>query len=83
MLLQNDDYAAALKAIAEPPSAHGTSETYQFERAYCLYRLHREQEALKAIGELKEKQGSDFKSDEGRKVANLEAQIVSESSSSR
>jgi signal recognition particle subunit SRP72 len=39
-----------------------------FERAYCLYRLHREKEALSILEGLGKR---------GRKEEHLEAQIVS------
>ena len=61
--LQTDDYASALALLDNPPS--GT--TLDFERAYCLYRLHREQEALEILSKISSK---------GRKEEHLEAQIV-------
>jgi signal recognition particle subunit SRP72 len=63
--LHTDDYAAALSLLDNPPAA---ATSLEFERAYCLYRLHREKEALG----LMEKLQSD-----GRKEKHLEAQIVS------
>lgn len=62
--LHTDDYASALTLLDNPPSS---APSLDFERAYCLYRLHREKEAL----ELMEKLQSD-----GRKEKHLEAQIV-------
>ncbi|WWC69534.1 uncharacterized protein I206_103476 [Kwoniella pini CBS 10737] len=59
--LQTDDYNSALSLLDTPPK---DAETLEFERAYCLYRLHREKEALGLIS------GKD-----GRKVNHLEAQI--------
>ncbi|KAK8869879.1 hypothetical protein IAR55_000447 [Kwoniella newhampshirensis] len=61
--LQTDDYSAALALLDNPPSA---ASSLEFERAYCLYRLHREKEALVVLDGLK---GKD------RKVEHLEAQI--------
>ncbi|WWC61202.1 uncharacterized protein I303_103782 [Kwoniella dejecticola CBS 10117] len=59
--LQTDDYPAALSLLDTPPK---DAEALEFERAYCLYRLHREKEALELIT-----------GKEGRKVNHLEAQI--------
>ena len=61
--LQTDDYDSALKLLEKPPAP---TLALDFERAYCLYRLSREQEALEALGELKK----------GRKEMHLEAQVV-------
>lgn len=63
--LQTDDYSAALELVSTPPSGTGSLD---FEKAYCLYRLHREKEALDIVEKLSER---------GRKVDHLEAQIVS------
>ena len=59
--LHTDDYASALALVDNPP----TAARLDFERAYCLYRLHREKEALEILGMIK-----------GRKEEHLEAQIV-------
>jgi hypothetical protein len=63
--LHTDDYPAAIELLVDPPS---TASSLDFERAYCLYRLHREKEALAVLEGL---------TDRGRKVEHLEAQIVS------
>ncbi|KAE8538054.1 hypothetical protein D1P53_006121 [Cryptococcus gattii VGV] len=61
--LQTDDYTSAL-SLLDHPSHEGSLD---FERAYCLYRLHREKEALEVLKGLNEK---------GRKMDHLEAQIL-------
>ncbi|WRT67060.1 uncharacterized protein IL334_004026 [Kwoniella shivajii] len=61
LYLQTDDYTSALSLLDKPPTSEGSLD---FERAYCLYRLHREKEALNLI-----------EGKEGRKVQHLEAQI--------
>ncbi|ORY33731.1 hypothetical protein BCR39DRAFT_518912 [Naematelia encephala] len=58
--LQIDDYTAALELLSSPSAP----SDLKFERAYCLYRLHREKEAMAMLDGL-----------EGRKVMHLEAQI--------
>jgi signal recognition particle subunit SRP72 len=63
--LQIDDYAAALELVSSPPEGAGE---LQFEKAYCLYRLHREAEALEGLDKIGSK---------GRKEQHLDAQIVS------
>lgn len=62
--LQTDDYTSALSLLDHPSN----EQSLDFERAYCLYRLHREKEALEVLKGLSEK---------GRKTDHLEAQIVS------
>lgn len=90
LLLQTDQYATALDAIstytssASPSSSSSTA--YQFERAYCLYRLHRSSEALVILSDLKKQASSsassssseepDYTSEQSRKLLNLEAQIL-------
>lgn len=69
--LQTDDYTTALDIVSNPPSGAGPLD---FERAYCLYRLHREKEALAIVEKLGER---------GRRVDHLEAQIVSDSQGHR
>jgi signal recognition particle subunit SRP72 len=66
LYLQTDAYTSALALVESPPS--GAASSLDFERAYCLYRLHREKEALAVLDGL---------GDKGRKVEHLEAQIVS------
>jgi hypothetical protein len=63
--LHTDDYPAAIELLFHPPEA---ASSLEFERAYCLYRLHREKEALVVLEGL---------SSRGRKEEHLEAQIVS------
>ncbi|WWD15845.1 hypothetical protein CI109_100269 [Kwoniella shandongensis] len=63
LYLQTDEYSAALALLDAPPSS---TSSLDFERAYCLYRLHREKEALAVLEGLKDKD---------RKVDHLEAQI--------
>ncbi|WVW83191.1 hypothetical protein I302_105209 [Kwoniella bestiolae CBS 10118] len=60
--LQTDDYTSAISLLDNPPK--DSKDALEFERAYCLYRLHREKEALELI-----------EGKEGRKVHHLEAQI--------
>lgn len=61
--LHTDDYASALTTLDSSDMA----SALVFERAYCLYRLHREKEALDVL----QKTGGS-----GRKEKHLEAQIV-------
>lgn len=42
--LHTDDYASALELVTS-----SSQPNLDFERAYCLYRLHREREALEAL----------------------------------
>ncbi|BEJ16066.1 hypothetical protein CspHIS471_0506710 [Cutaneotrichosporon sp. HIS471] len=60
--LHTDNYAAALDLVENPPSP----AQLQFERAYCLYRLHRERDALQQIQEMKAR---------GRREEHLKAQV--------
>jgi signal recognition particle subunit SRP72 len=50
--------------VSGPPAA---AETLDFETAYCLYRLHREREALAALERI---------ADRGGRERHLEAQVV-------
>ncbi|EIW69627.1 hypothetical protein TREMEDRAFT_68788 [Tremella mesenterica DSM 1558] len=61
--LQTDEYSAALDLVV----SYQDESELQFERAYCLYRLHREREALKV---LEAKIG-----EKGRRELHLEGQI--------
>lgn len=63
--LHTDDYASALSTL----DSSDLAKPLVFERAYCLYRLHRERDALDILGQT---------SADGRKEKHLEAQIVSE-----
>lgn len=86
LLLQTDRYADALEVFEKyspssptpltekNPSAGQTGE-FDFERAYCLYRLHRPAEALKLIDSGGREGG--YEEDENRKVGHLKGQIVS------
>ncbi|CAD6577284.1 MAG: hypothetical protein TREMPRED_001899 [Tremellales sp. Tagirdzhanova-0007] len=60
--LHTDDYQAALDLLANAPS----SSPLDFEKSYCLYRLHREKEAAVILMGLVER---------GRKELHLEAQV--------
>jgi signal recognition particle subunit SRP72 len=62
--LHTDEYASALAVL----DSSSLASSLEFERSYCLYRLHREKEALKVLQKA---------STSGRKVKHLEAQIVS------
>lgn len=64
LLLQTEDYKAALLLIDTDPAL------YAFERAYSLYRLHQEDEAREILSVLKAEKEDD------RGVAHLEAQMV-------
>lgn len=61
--LHTDDYASALAVL----DSSSLASSLEFERSYCLYRLHREKEALEILQKA---------STTGRKVKHLEAQIV-------
>lgn len=67
LLLQTEQYDSALALIAE------LNEQRSFERAYALYRLHREEDATQVLEEIK----SHGKEVEQRGVMHLEAQLVS------
>ncbi|OCF35430.1 signal recognition particle subunit SRP72 [Kwoniella heveanensis BCC8398] len=69
LYLQTDDYTSALALLDTPPTGTTSSSgTLAFERAYCLYRLHREKEALRLLEEF-------APSERDRKVQHLDAQI--------
>ncbi|KAI9573169.1 hypothetical protein HD554DRAFT_1151905 [Boletus coccyginus] len=67
LLLQTEQYDAALTLIADSTSGGGPD--YTFEEAYAMYRLHREAEAAAALGKIKGS-GKDH-----RGVLHLEAQL--------
>ena len=81
LLLQTDQYAAALAMTQAPTSLPNESSTETegegsdraFERAYSLYRLHREEEATGVLDDLKAKSGEE---EVDRGVLHLEAQLV-------
>ena len=68
LLLQTDQYAAALAMIAGEGDA---GDEHAFEKAYSLYRLHREDEAASVLEGMK---GQDQVDDRG--LQHLEAQLV-------
>jgi signal recognition particle subunit SRP72 len=68
--LQTDQYDAALKLIESTP---GGRDRRAFERAYSLYRLHREGEVRQILDTRKSKQNG---STEDRETLHLEAQLV-------
>ncbi|KAM5545236.1 hypothetical protein V8D89_001347 [Ganoderma adspersum] len=72
LLLQTDQYAAAL-AMTELPSSEEGDGDYTFEKAYSLYRLHKEADASSALGEIKAKSGE---GEVDRGVLHLEAQLA-------
>ena len=67
LLLQTEQYDAALALIVE------INEERLFERAYALYRLHREEESAQVLKEIK----NHGREAEQRGVMHLEAQLVS------
>ncbi|KAI0364817.1 hypothetical protein BV20DRAFT_814185 [Pilatotrama ljubarskyi] len=67
LLLQTDQYAAALALIG---GQGGEADEHAFEKAYSLYRLHREEEATNALQALKAKEQDD------RGLLHLEAQLA-------
>lgn len=72
LLLQKEQYDAALALINSVELA----TKYSFEKAYSLYRLHRESEAQGILEEIKAEKKE---VDESRDVMHLEAQLVSPS----
>ncbi|PIL29523.1 hypothetical protein GSI_08331 [Ganoderma sinense ZZ0214-1] len=74
LLLQTDQYAAAL-AMTELPREADDSEDYTFEKAYSLYRLHKEADASAALEEMKAKSG-ESEGEVDRGVLHLEAQLA-------
>lgn len=71
LLLQTEQYDAALALISENSSEENGRE---FEKAYSLYRLHRESDASDVLSNVKGRQGpSEFHS---RGIIHLEAQLV-------
>ncbi|KAI0628422.1 hypothetical protein C8Q77DRAFT_1076768 [Trametes polyzona] len=68
LLLQTDQYAAAL-ALASGDT--GDSDEHGFEKAYALYRLHREDDATRVLDGLKEREQED-----DRGLVHLEAQLA-------
>lgn len=71
LLIQTDQYEAALELIKELPGPSDSS--HLFEQAYLLYRLQKEDEAAEMV-----KRAQEANSYEPRALSNLDAQIVSE-----
>ena len=72
LLLQTDQYARAFEIVESISSGAGPSKSSkELEKAYLLYRLHKENEAREIVDQVKEKEGVS----NGR-CAHLEAQIV-------
>ncbi|OJT12169.1 Signal recognition particle subunit SRP72 [Trametes pubescens] len=69
LLLQTDQYLAALTLIGGETGAAG--DEHAFEKAYSLYRLHREDEATSVLDGLKETEQED-----DRGLEHLEAQLA-------
>ena len=69
LLLQTEQYEIAL-ALLETLNVEGARN---FEKAYALYRLHRENEAVDVLDRLKK---SNMSEASGRGVQHLEAQLV-------
>ncbi|KAI5119301.1 hypothetical protein M0805_008216 [Coniferiporia weirii] len=67
LLLQTEQYDTALVLL----QSLDNSAAHEFEKAYALYRLHREDEAEKLLSQLKSSQG-----DHDRGVMHLEAQLA-------
>lgn len=72
LLIQTDQYEAALELIKELPGPSDSS--HLFEQAYLLYRLQKEDEAAEMVKRAQE--AGEY--DEPRALSNLEAQIVSQ-----
>lgn len=64
LLLQTEKYGDALALI-------DGEDKFAFEKAYSLYRLHKEEEVEEVLGSLKQEKGKD-----DRGVTHLEAQLV-------
>ncbi|KIK91880.1 hypothetical protein PAXRUDRAFT_830467 [Paxillus rubicundulus Ve08.2h10] len=67
LLLQTEQYDAALSLIGDETS--GEDPDHTFEEAYAMYRLHREEDAATALAKLKETER------DHRGVLHLEAQL--------
>lgn len=75
LLLQTDQYNLALETIES--ASH--SDKLEFEKAYCLYRLHEEDRARELVGKLRLTEGGSvgLEQESARRLAHLEAQVVS------
>lgn len=72
LLLQTDQYARAFEIVESMSSGAGSSKSStELEKAYLLYRLHKENEARAIVDQVKEKEGT-----ANGGCAHLEAQIV-------
>ncbi|KAH8086869.1 hypothetical protein HD553DRAFT_334603 [Filobasidium floriforme] len=88
LLLQTDQYPTALASFEEyhhansplNPSPSDNADDFEFERAYCLYRLHRGDEALKMIERMESSSTNmstmGYETEQGRKVGHLKGQIL-------
>jgi signal recognition particle subunit SRP72 len=75
LLLQTDQYDLALDTI----ESASQSDKLEFEKAYCLYRLHEEEKAKQLVESLRQTEGGSvgLEQESARRLAHLEAQIVS------
>lgn len=73
LLLETDAYAPALELVESTIAAQSRGNL-EFEKAYCLYRLHKEEESLKIVESVK---GTARSGEDKAKWEHLEAQIVS------
>lgn len=81
LLLQTDQYALALDTI----ESASQNDKLEFEKAYCLYRLHEEEKAKQLVESLRQTEGGavGLEHESARRLAHLEAQIVGDLSLSR
>lgn len=77
LLLQTDQYDRALETI----ESASQSDKLEFEKAYCLYRLHEEEKAKELVEKLRATEGGSvgLEQESARRLAHLEAQVVSNS----
>lgn len=75
LLLQTDQYDLALETI----ESASQSDKLDFEKAYCLYRLHEEEKARELVEKLRATEGGSvgLEQESARRLAHLEAQVVS------
>lgn len=75
LLLQTDQYDVALDTI----ESASQSDKLDFEKAYCLYRLHEEEKAKELVEKLRATEGGSvgLEQESARRLAHLEAQVVS------
>ncbi|KAJ9126340.1 hypothetical protein QFC24_002073 [Naganishia onofrii] len=73
LLLQTDQYDLALDTI----ESASQSDKLEFEKAYCLYRLHEEEKAKQLVESLRQTEGGSvgLEQESARRLAHLEAQI--------